>query len=88
MVWFGDVNFWVDWVDSHFMPIPLDPQPEPVTRISQLAAHNPQPEPRSLRHQIRHRLLQAVQGELKHGKDLADGANGAGVVPHGCRHGI
>ena len=59
-----------------------------ATRNSNLATPNSQCATRSLRHQLRHRLLQAVQGQLKHGKDLADGANGAGVVPHGCRHGV
>jgi len=49
---------------------------------------DPQPVTRSLHHQLRHRLFQAVQGQLKHGKDLADDPYGAGVVPHGSRHGI
>ena len=57
---------------------------QPATRNSQLATRIT----RSFHNQLRHRLLQAVEGQLKHGKDLADDPYGAGVVPHGSRHGI
>ena len=62
-----------------------------ATPIQSRATRNPQPATRitrSFHHQLRHRLLQAVQGQLKHGKDLADDPYGAGVVPHGSRYGI
>ena len=61
-----------------------DRNTQPPTRNSQLATRIT----RSFHHQLRHRLLQAVEGQLKHGKDLADDPYGAGVVPHGSRHGI
>jgi len=65
---------------------PLSSPAQPVTRISQPATRNTYNP--SFHHQLCHRLLQAVEGQLKHGKDLADDPYGAGVVPHGSRHGI
>ena len=46
------------------------------------------PAPRLLGHHVGNRLLQSINGQFKHGKNFTDGADGAGVIPHGGRNGI
>jgi hypothetical protein len=86
-------------LDAH-NPVPRNSQP--TTRNTHLATRTSQPAPRNaqlaprnthlatslLGHHVRNRLLQPIDGQLKHGKYFSDGTDRAGVVPHACGNGV
>ena len=44
------------------------------------------PAARLFLHEVGDGLLEPIDGQLEHGKYLADNGNGAGVIPHGSRY--